>query len=128
MYWIEGLTPRRGDKIKSVDLETGDIEYTVWMTEALRVKEMDVNRFEYELKKFNRLSANQLREARVGSSYAPKGTIAQIDKKPYAAVRVWHKNGDIWRAESDRYNYSFTFRSSFEDHEKELRKRGFIAV
>jgi len=74
VVWIEGLSPQRGEKIKTMD--SNDHTYTTKMTEALRVKREDIERVKGILR--GRGVANWALEG-AGTfhkvSYAPKGTI-----------------------------------------------------
>lgn len=72
--WIEGLSAYGGEKIKSVN-EDGSFEYTLKVTEALRIKEKD-------LSDFKELMAERIADwvynndnTYIPTRYAPKGTI-----------------------------------------------------
>jgi hypothetical protein len=74
VLWIEGLSPERGEKVKRFTPD--GIDYTLKMTEALRIKEKDLER-----------AKNMLRSQGIAdwvidnpntyfrTSYAPKGTM-----------------------------------------------------
>jgi len=74
VVWIEGLSPERGEKIKTLD--SNDHTYTTKMTEALRVKREDIERVKGILR--SRGVANWALDGADTFhkvSYAPKGTI-----------------------------------------------------
>ena len=73
IVWIEGLSWKRGEKIKSID-QNGVLEYTTKMTEALRVKPENVPTFKTWLK-LHGVTDWTLENSFVRTSYAPKGTI-----------------------------------------------------
>jgi len=74
VIWIEGLSPEKGEKIKT--LNSGEHSYTTKMTDALRVKREDIERVKGILR--SRGVANWALEG-AGTfhkvSYAPKGTL-----------------------------------------------------
>lgn len=72
--WIEGLTPERGEKISKVT-DKG-FEYTTKITEAIRIKRADRERFkdmliQFQIADWCAESVNTF----VPTSYAPKGTL-----------------------------------------------------
>lgn len=70
IIWIEGISVRRGDKIKSLNHKGH--EYTSYMTKAMRVKETDKER----VKRW--LVSNGITESFITfikTSYVPKGTL-----------------------------------------------------
>lgn len=74
IVWIEGLSPRGGEKLKSLD--SIDHTYTTNMTEALRVKPEHVGDIKEVLEKQG--IADWVLESSntfVPTSYAPSGTI-----------------------------------------------------
>ena len=73
IVWIEGLSYKRGEKIKTIE-QYGNIEYTTKMTEAMRVKEKDVTNLKAFLKRHG-VSDWTLENAFVMVGYAPAGTI-----------------------------------------------------
>lgn len=73
IVWIEGLSYKRGEKIKTIE-QYGNIEYTTKMTEAMRVKEKDVAELKHFLKRHG-ISDWTLESAFVRVSYTPAGTI-----------------------------------------------------
>jgi hypothetical protein len=77
VVWIEGITPERGEKIKT--LNYNNHTYTTKMSEALRVKREDIERVKGILR--DRGVANWALEG-AGTfhkvSYAPKGTLFKI--------------------------------------------------
>ena len=73
IVWIEGLSYKRGEKIKTIE-QYGNIEYTTKMTEAMRVKEKDVTNLKAFLKRHG-VSDWTLENAFVRVGYAPAGTI-----------------------------------------------------
>ena len=73
IVWIEGLSYKRGEKIKTIE-QYGNIEYTTKMTEAMRVKEKDVTNLKAFLKRHG-ISNWTLENAFVMVGYAPAGTI-----------------------------------------------------
>lgn len=73
IVWIEGLSYKRGEKIKSIG-RYGNIEYTTKMTEAMRVKEKDVAELKHFLKRHG-VANWTLENAFVRVGYAPVGTI-----------------------------------------------------
>ena len=75
--WIEGLEPRTGEKIKS--LTDTDHTYTLKITEALRVKQCDVEHVKQLLREQGISnwcidSPNTF----VPTKYAPKGTLFRV--------------------------------------------------
>lgn len=68
IVWVEGLSYRTGEKIKSIDRRNG-ITYTCNLTEALRVKENYLDNFRLILK-YHGMTASF-----VPVTYAPKGTV-----------------------------------------------------
>jgi hypothetical protein len=74
VVWIEGLTPEKGEKIKTLD--SFNHSYTTKMTEALRVKREDIQRVK-DILRDRGVSEWALEGAgafhKVG--YAPKGTL-----------------------------------------------------
>ena len=73
IVWIEGLSYKRGEKIKSLGLY-GNIEYTTKMTEAMRIKEEAIPQMKHFLKRHG-ISDWALENAFVRVDYAPAGTI-----------------------------------------------------
>jgi hypothetical protein len=78
IVWIEGLSWKEGEKIKSID-HNGSIEYTTKMTEALRIKPEDVHVFKHWLKRHG-IANWTLESAFVRTSYAPKDSIYNVKK------------------------------------------------
>ena len=79
IIWIEGLTPKTGEKIKSFT-NTG-VDYTLKMTEAVRVKEDDIPTVIAYLKRHGfadwvLTSPNTF----IRTSYVPKGTLLNLKK------------------------------------------------
>jgi len=70
--WIEGLTPERGEKIKS--LTSNDHNYTLKLTEAMRVKPEHKETVKDILKKQG-VASWALENCMIKTHYAPKGTI-----------------------------------------------------
>lgn len=75
IVWIEGLSYKRGEKIKTIE-QYGNIEYTTKMTEAMRIKEEAIPQMKHFLKRHG-ISNWTLENAFVRVSYAPKGTLYQ---------------------------------------------------
>jgi len=73
IVWIEGLSYKCGEKIKTIE-QYGNIEYTTKMTEAMRVKEKDVTELKHFLKRHG-IANWALENAFIKTSYAPAGTI-----------------------------------------------------
>lgn len=79
--WIEGLTPRSGEKIRSIVRDfDGEIhvEYTTLMTKALRVKDRDKSLVRDLLTKYGIVEGYI---TFVSTSYAPSGTVFKSEKK-----------------------------------------------
>lgn len=77
IVWIEGLSPKRGEKIKTLDED--DHTYTLRMDEALRVKRKDLFDVEALLVKQGVscwcFKNDRYLDTFVPTTYAPKGTI-----------------------------------------------------
>lgn len=71
--WVEGLSPKRGEKIKTLD--NSDHTYTLKMSEALRVKAEDRGHVEDLLVSQGVSSWVFEQESWIKTNYAPKGTI-----------------------------------------------------
>jgi ribosomal protein S16 len=78
IVWIEGLSWKRGEKIKSIG-QYGVAEYTTKMTEALRVKPEDVPHFKHWLRRHG-VTEWTLESAFVKTNYAPKDTIFNVKR------------------------------------------------
>lgn len=78
IVWIEGLSWKRGEKIKSIG-QYGTREYTTKMTEALRIKPEDVTQFKHWLRRHG-VTEWTLESAFVRTSYAPKDTIFDVKR------------------------------------------------
>ena len=77
IIWIEGLTPKTGEKLKAFDESCR--EYTVYMTEAMRVREDDREPLMKELK---RLGMNISLDDFIPTSYVPSGTLWKNPLRP----------------------------------------------
>lgn len=77
IVWIEGLSPEHGEKIERFN-GNGEIEYTLEMTKAMRVRQKDIPMMK---RKLERLRIAMLENPRTftATSYAPKGTIFGTD-------------------------------------------------
>lgn len=71
--WIEGLSPERGEKISAVT-ENG-FEYTTKLTEAIRIKKADKERFKRLMKGFGVADWVINGNSFIPTSYAPNGTL-----------------------------------------------------
>lgn len=96
VVWIEGLSAKNGEKIKNLVPNPGTVrhyvEYTTYMTKALRVKEADRARVRHLLEECGVVSSFIIF---VPTSYAPAGTIFEVDKKKAK------KNRDAWLDDID---------------------------
>ena len=72
IIWVEGLTLKRGEKVKSLT-DTG-VDYTTKMTEALRVKPNDLHNIKHYLGRHG--ITYTLHEV----NYAPHGTILNLKR------------------------------------------------
>jgi hypothetical protein len=72
--WVEGIEPKGGEKIKHFRND-GSIEYTLNMTEAMRVRRKDIGAVKFKMERAG--VANWVLEGNtfISTSYAPKGTI-----------------------------------------------------
>lgn len=71
--WIEGITPQTGEKISQV---TDDgFEYTTKITEAIRIKKADKERFKDVLREKGIAEWCVEGNAFIPTSYAPTGTL-----------------------------------------------------
>lgn len=68
IVWIEGLTSKTGEKVKSLT-DTG-VEYTTRMTSAMRIRKDDKRYMDSYLKRHGISGATY-----VNTNYAPKGTV-----------------------------------------------------
>lgn len=74
IVWVEGFELRRGDKIKSLN-DTG-VNYTAFMTSAMRIRECDIHYMKDYMKRHGFAqwcidSPNTF----IKTSYVPKGTL-----------------------------------------------------
>ena len=74
IVWIEGLSVRRGEKIKAITPQ--GIEYTLYMTEAMRFKNKHIPKA-IDLMLENGIATWAITNAYtfIGTNYAPTGTI-----------------------------------------------------
>ena len=71
--WIEGLSPRTGEKVKS--LHDGGIQYTTKITEAMRISKKDKENFKEILSKRGIADWALGDNSFVTTSYAPPKTL-----------------------------------------------------
>ncbi len=69
IVWVEGLSYRTGEKIKSID-EHGNITYTCKLTDAMRIRDNDLAYFNIRMRNEGGIQASY-----IPTRYAPKGTI-----------------------------------------------------
>lgn len=72
--WIEGLTPKKGEKIKSIS-PGGHITYTTKMMEAMRIERKNIDMYHGMLRTMG-IAEWSLKTAFKPTNYAPKGTLA----------------------------------------------------
>ena len=72
--WIEGLTPKKGEKIKSIS-PNGNITYTTRMMEAMRIERKNIDMYRTRLRTMG-IAEWSLETAFKPTNYAPKGTLA----------------------------------------------------
>ena len=77
IVWVEGLSYRTGEKIKSIDRH-GNITYTTKLTDAMRIESDHLMNFK------RRLLQCKIHGTFHAVTYAPKGTIYLKDKQTYA--------------------------------------------
>ena len=71
--WVEGLSPERGEKISAVT--TDGFEYTTKITESIRIRKNDLERFKRLMKSFGIADWVINGNTFIPTSYAPKGTL-----------------------------------------------------
>lgn len=75
IVWVEGFSAKGGEKIKHFNKD-GSIEYTLNMTEAMRVRRKDIGAVKISMEQAGVsewvLNGNN---TFIGTSYTPKGTI-----------------------------------------------------
>jgi len=71
--WVEGLSPERGEKISAVT--DNGFEYTTKITESIRIRKNDLERFKRLMKSFGIADWVINGNAFIPTSYAPKGTL-----------------------------------------------------
>ena len=75
VVWVEGIDYKDGEKIKSFNEDTGDVEYTTKMSEAMRVKIEHLATMKMKMENAGISSWVINGNSFVKVSYAPSGTI-----------------------------------------------------
>lgn len=76
VIWIEGLGPRSGEKIKSI--ENGVIEYTTLLTQAMRIRPAQKEHIKTYLKRCGIADWTLTDSSFYGTDYAPSGTLCNL--------------------------------------------------
>lgn len=100
--WIEGLTPRSGEKIESIVKDPDgeiSVEYTTMMTKALRVKGSDRSLVRDLLIEYGCIVKDYI--TFVPTNYAPAGTVFKSEEKGKKKVKPLNPR-DIYDEDFER--------------------------